>query len=119
MKHCQKLKSLKLVDVRYNRSPAAPQWRHHHQLPCLEDLRITQLDELDEEQSTPTTAELVFLLLSSSALVTLELEGLHGVNDQVLERVARHHGFSQLKNLRISWSENAEDAEESAQEIGA
>ena len=103
VEHCKKLRSLYLKEItEYNTSQAVPQWRPHHQLPCLEDLRVTQMED-DEEIAS---ADLSFLLLSSPELVTLKFKGLNGTDDQVLDRAALHHGFPRLNRFKIGYCEN-------------
>ena len=104
--HCQKLRSLSLVDVDLFGSPVANfNSVHRHQLPCLKELIIMHM-EWDPEEASSTSADLSFLLLSSPELITLKFNSLDEVDDQVFERPALHHGFPRLEKLTISWCDN-------------
>ena len=117
-KCCSNLRSLTLHFNCQYISPSRPLQAQDNRLGRLERLKMIQYD-IEESNiwigppSLPTAADLL-ILLSSPALVTLNLSPWDGrLTDQVMEEAALLYGFPNLRELEMGYSCNVGISERS------
>ena len=96
-KYCSNLRSRTLESIKRFIAPSRPLKPQDNRLQRLEHLDMTQ-----SKQFQPYTTADMLILLSSPALVTLDLYRVGGLSDQVMEEATRLYRFPNLRELRIS-----------------